>query len=66
MPSAFHGGLRPSLQVCRVRGRRKSNVSGAPFPFTQAVNVGSMPFGDAFRQRAGQWLGNSMRALERN
>ncbi len=36
---------------CTVRGCCKGNVSGAPFPFTPAVNVGSMRLGNAFRQR---------------
>jgi hypothetical protein len=31
--------------------------SGAPFPFTPAVNVGSMQWGNTFRQRAAQRLG---------
>jgi hypothetical protein len=43
-------GLRPRSE-CTVRGRCKGNVSGAPFPFTPAVNVSSMRLGNAFRQR---------------
>jgi hypothetical protein len=43
-------GLRPRSE-CTMRGRCKGNVSGAPSPFTPAVNISSMRLGNAFRQR---------------